>query len=109
MQMATWTWLWSTKVVTLFLFYWAMGMARLPLLQVQQRGSRPTSVAIADFNNDGRLDLAVSNQAENTVLILLGNGDATFTAHSTSSTGGGPVAETLGDFNGDGKLDLAVV
>ena len=41
-------------------------------------GSSPTSVAVGDFNGDGKLDLAVTNQDDNTVSILLGNGDGTF-------------------------------
>jgi hypothetical protein len=41
-------------------------------------GSNPTSVAVGDFNGDGKLDLAVTNSADNTVSILLGNGDGTF-------------------------------
>ncbi len=36
-------------------------------------GSAPTSVAVADFNRDGRLDLAVSNQGDNSVTVLLGS------------------------------------
>ena len=69
----------------------------------------PNSVAVGDFNGDGRTDLAVANSGSNTVTILLGNGDGTFTATAVSpATGKLPVSVAVGDFNGDGKADLAV-
>jgi hypothetical protein len=84
-------------------------------------GSGPTSVAVADFNRDGYLDVAVANANDNTVSILLGNGDGTFGARITytvnrntntfcpgSSCSGVPIAIAVGDFNGDGFLDLAI-
>jgi hypothetical protein len=46
-------------------------------------GTGPHSVAAADFNSDGHIDLAVTNRDDGTVLILLGVGDGTFTSHST--------------------------
>jgi hypothetical protein len=41
-------------------------------------GSAPLAVAAGDFNGDGRLDLAVANNASNDVSILLGNGAGGF-------------------------------
>src|SRR5213075_2271365 len=38
-------------------------------------GSYPASVAIADFNGDGRPDLAVANQTSGSISVLLGSGD----------------------------------
>jgi FG-GAP repeat len=43
-------------------------------------GSNPWSVAVGDFNGDGKLDLAVVNQASSTLSVLLGRGDGTFRA-----------------------------
>jgi len=74
-------------------------------------GNGPSSVAVADFNGDGVPDLAVTNRSDNTVFILLGNGDGTFTpqTHSPFATGLTPVSVAVGDFNNDGNLDLAVI
>ncbi len=64
---------------------------------------------MGDFNNDGNLDLAVTNSASNTVSVLLGNGDGTFQAATSTNV---PQNEgwqkiAVADFNGDHKLDVA--
>jgi Bacterial Ig-like domain (group 3)/FG-GAP-like repeat/FG-GAP repeat len=72
-------------------------------------GSSPTSVAVADVNGDGKLDLVVANPSSNTVGILLGNGDGTFQAPLIYRTGGNfPFSVAIADVNGDGKPDLVV-
>jgi hypothetical protein len=76
-------------------------------------GIHPTSVAVGDFNGDGKLDLAAANQGtfpytDGSVSILLGKGDGTLLPAQTLSAGAGPRSVAVGDFNGDGKLDLAV-
>jgi phospholipase C len=71
-------------------------------------GNSPRWVGVADFNGDGKLDLAVANSVDNTVSILLGNGDGTFQNPSTVSVGTGPGAGVVGDFNGNGNLGLAI-
>jgi len=80
-------------------------------------GVTPLSVAVGDFNGDGKLDLAVANFncdfvppcPSGSVSILLGNGDGTFQTHVDYGTGNQPNTVRVRDFNGDGKLDLAVV
>ena len=71
-------------------------------------GAQPLSIAVGDFNGDGKPDLAVANSGSNTVTILLGNGDGTFTRAASPATGNTPEFVAVGDFNGDGKQDLAV-
>src|SRR5438309_10784273 len=50
-------------------------------------GMSPSSVAVEDFNRDGKLDLAVANNRSDTVSVLLGNGDGTFQAAVSSPVG----------------------
>jgi hypothetical protein len=64
-------------------------------------------VLAADFNKDGKLDLIVANFDDNTVSILLGNGDGTFQPQVIYPTGAGPNDLAIGDFNHDGNLDVA--
>jgi hypothetical protein len=71
-------------------------------------GNSPRSVAWADLNGDGKPDLVVANRYDNTVSVLLGNGDGTFQTQVTHATGVQPTSVSIGDFNGDGKLDLAI-
>ena len=71
-------------------------------------GNIPDGIVAADFNGDGKLDLAVANFSSSTVSILLGNGDGTFQSHVDFPAGSQPISITAGDFNGDGKLDLAL-
>lgn len=71
--------------------------------------SWPTSIAVGDFNGDGKLDLAITDWSQDTVSILLGDGTGNFTLASRPGTGNYCTEfVAAGDFNGDGKLDLAV-
>ena len=71
-------------------------------------GKNLTAIVTADFNGDGKLDLAVTDSGGNAVMILLGNGDGTFGVPTTIPVGNQPGAIVAADFNNDGKLDLAV-
>jgi hypothetical protein len=62
-----------------------------------------TDVLVADFNGDGKPDLAV---AAGSLLVMLGNGDGTFKAGI--NTGARANLMAVGDFNGDGKPDLVL-
>src|SRR5437868_12327741 len=72
-------------------------------------GTNPIAGKAADFNGDGKLDLAVLNSSSNDVSILLANGDGTFQLAQTLGAGNSPSSIAVGDFNGDGKMELAVV
>jgi hypothetical protein len=63
---------------------------------------------VADFNGDGRQDLAVPNFDSDNVSILLGDGDGNFGVPTHFVAGRDGFAIAVGDFNGDGKQDLAV-
>ncbi len=60
-----------------------------------------------DFNGDGVPDLAVGNVNNDTITILLGNGDGTFHVGQVIPVDCEPQALVVGDFTGDGRLDLA--
>src|SRR5829696_305548 len=68
-------------------------------------GANPDAAIVADFNNDGRPDLATANYSSNSVSVLLGNAGGTFQPAVTSPAGTGPRSVAVGDFDGDGKLD----
>jgi subtilisin-like proprotein convertase family protein len=71
-------------------------------------GNTPTNLAVADFNNDTKLDIAVTNQVSNDVSILLGTGTGTFLPQTLVAVGSGPYAVVAGKFNADNNFDLAV-
>src|SRR3954452_8365513 len=68
-------------------------------------GSAPYDVDVADFNADGRLDIAAMNGDSGTVSVFLrqpGGGFAQETG-SPFTVGGGLSNAVVGDFNGDGR------
>ena len=70
--------------------------------------SEPVAIVAGDFNNDGKLDFAVSHFALGAVSVLLGDGTGHFVASgSRLPVDSQPWAIATGDFNGDGNLDLA--
>jgi len=73
-------------------------------------GTYPRAVAVADFNKDGNLDVAVANGLSDDVTALFGDGkgDLVNPVEVPLVPGGAPAALATGDFNGDGNPDLAV-
>ncbi|MCC3572024.1 DUF4347 domain-containing protein [Microcoleus sp. PH2017_34_RAT_O_A] len=72
-------------------------------------GIQPTSIAVGDFDGDGKQDdLAVTSRTANTVSILLANNSGVFTNGPTIPVGTGPYSIVVGKFDADNTDDLAV-
>jgi len=70
-------------------------------------GASSRSLVVADWNDDGKLDLILMNSSG--MEVLLGNGDGTFAAAAAVAFSGvTPSIFAVGDFNRDGLLDVAI-
>ena len=68
----------------------------------------PRSIAIADMNGDGCLDVVTANGGYGTASVLLGNGAGAFAGHSEYGAGNLAISASVGDLNADGRLDMVV-
>ena len=68
------------------------------------------SVSTIDINNDSKLDIILTNEDTNSISVLLGHGNGTFSTVKLLQLeyGTNPFSTVFGDLNGDGKLDMAV-
>lgn len=64
------------------------------------------AVAAADLNGDGHPDIAIVDQNDNKVTVIMNNGNGTFAAPVDYNTGSGPTSIVAADFNGDLHIDL---
>ena len=73
-------------------------------------GASPAGIRVGDFNQDGYLDLAVTNSdvTADDIIIYFNDGTGNFTSSQTFYDGYAPAGVAVGDFNGDRKLDAAV-
>jgi Calx-beta domain/FG-GAP-like repeat len=65
-----------------------------------------TTVAAADFDSDGNLDVVTAAPNAGTVSVLLGHGDGTLAPPIDQASGSSPGRVALGDFNLDGRTDV---
>ncbi len=78
-------------------------------------GLQPTSIAVGDFNKDGKPDIATANPGHNTFSVLQNTASSgSITTNSfaakvdfTIGSGASPQLITVGDIDGDGRLDIA--
>ena len=73
-------------------------------------GQSSTAVVVGDFNNDGKLDMAVLNREGSNLTLEFSNSDGTFGNNGITNNNfnffGGPSGMAVGDFNNDGQLDF---
>ena len=69
-------------------------------------GSSPYALAVADLRGDGKPDLITANYSDNTVSVLLGNGDGIFQTQQTFAVGSQPHGLAVADLRGNGEDDL---
>ncbi len=63
----------------------------------------PIFIIVNDFNNDTKIDLAVTNSFEDTVNVLLGYENGSFHQQTKFTVGKTPLSIIVGDFNNDKK------
>ena len=73
-------------------------------------GSASIALAMGDFNNDTRLDIAVTNYYTNNMVVFLGGGSEPFASVKKYETGYGsqPHSVAIGDVNNDRHMDIVV-
>ena len=69
--------------------------------------TQPYSICAADFNNDGKQDLACANYGTSTITVFLGSGSCVFSSSTLYACGNHPTQIIATDINGDSYKDLA--
>jgi hypothetical protein len=96
--------------VVYILFGFGDGNFTVPTVYSTGKNEFPTSIAICDFDNDGRLDLAVTHYIKSNIFLMFQDGSERFITPWYFATGSGsnPQSVTGGDFNHDNHTDVAV-
>lgn len=71
--------------------------------------SDPSSIVLADLNEDNRLDAIVPSRLSDQLGVMLGNGDGTFQGRVTYEPGNNPRYVAVGKLNADQHLDVVVI
>ncbi len=89
------------------------GGFEVPPSEIRENIPNCQGLAVADFNNDGNVDLAFTSYTgkgpgQSHVEIFLGDGTGAFSTHSELPINDQAGALGIGDLNNDGKIDLIV-
>jgi hypothetical protein len=100
---------WDRLLSAIFvLAFVAPAVAQLETRSQPTTNLTPVGVVTADFNHDGKMDMAVASIGlPNEIQIFLGNGDGTFGAPTAYEVNADAGQLVVGDFNNDGNADLA--
>ena len=82
------------------------GVFGTPIQYHLVNGDPPDSVALADLNIDGKLDVVVAEEGYGSLEVLLGKGDGTLNWSANHATGFSTGSVAVGDVNGDSRPDL---
>lgn len=78
-----------------------------PSVSFDSGGNAEYALGAGDMNNDGIYDLVVGTRSDQTIHVLVGNGNGTFTHRSSRAAGGLTWMINLGDVDGDGNMDVS--
>ena len=84
------------------------GAPRFASRVIYTTGGEPSDVLSTDLNNDGWMDLVVSNSLDSNLSVFLATGEGSFESQIKVSVGESPFALTAADLNNDGIVDIAV-
>ncbi|MBI4244322.1 MAG: peptidylprolyl isomerase [Planctomycetes bacterium] len=71
-------------------------------------GKHPTSLAVADLNNDSKNDIVVANLQSNNISVLIAEEKLKFAKANNLNVEKGPVSITTADFRSDGEPELVI-